>query len=118
MATLLLHHILIAQSYEGFHVGCMYDEPLRHFLDTDERRFGGFGRLTPNSSHPIFNAKDSRPHSVKVYLPSSTCAVYVRESVFVDREALRNAVPVSPRRHHCTLEWYSGGRSKDSFKAA
>ncbi|KAL8426332.1 hypothetical protein ACSSS7_008161 [Eimeria intestinalis] len=67
-------------SYEGYHVGCMYSEPLRLFLDSDERRFGGFGRLTPRTQHPVSSAKDSRPHSVKIYLPSSTCAVLTMQA--------------------------------------
>lgn len=82
------------QSYEGFHVGCMYNEPMRLFLDSDEKRFGGFGRLTPRTQHPATEAKDSRPHSVRVYLPSSTCAVYVRESVYCEKQPVIDATPV------------------------
>ncbi|CDJ53637.1 glycan synthetase, putative [Eimeria brunetti] len=77
-------------SYEGFHVGCMYNEPMRLFLDSDERRFGGFGRLIPKTQHPVTEAKDSRPHSVRIYLPSSTCAVYVRESLYCRKKDMTN----------------------------
>lgn len=72
----------------------MYNEPMRLFFDSDERRFGGFGRLTPRTQHPAAEAKDSRPHSVKIYLPSSTCAVYVRESVFSEKQGLTTATSV------------------------
>ncbi|KAL8433936.1 hypothetical protein Efla_001838 [Eimeria flavescens] len=81
-------------SYEGYHVGCMHSEPLRLFFDSDELRFGGFGRLKPRTQHPVSEGKDSRPHSVRIYLPSSTCAVYVSESVYNDKQALVNAMPV------------------------
>ncbi|CBZ49936.1 hypothetical protein NCLIV_004200 [Neospora caninum Liverpool] len=71
------------QSYEGFHTGCMYSGPeMRLLFDTDEERFGGFGRLTAKSLHPILPGKDSRPHSVKLYLPSRTAAVYVSSQLF------------------------------------
>ena len=84
------------QSYEGFHVGCMYNEPMRLFLDSDERRFGGFGRLAPRTQHPATEAKDRRPHSVRIYLPSSTCAVYVRESVYCEKQPFIVATSVGP----------------------
>ncbi|OEH80133.1 lps glycosyltransferase of possible cyanobacterial [Cyclospora cayetanensis] len=80
-------------SYEGFQVGCMYSEPMRLFLDSDEARFGGFGRLTPRTQHPATEARDSRPHSVKIYLPSSTCAVYVRESIYEEKRGIIMATP-------------------------
>ena len=72
----------------------MYNEPLRLFFDTDEKRFGGFGRLMPRTQHPVTGAKDSRPHSVKIYLPSSTCAVYVRDSIYNEKQGMITATPV------------------------
>ncbi|EPR57846.1 glycosyltransferase [Toxoplasma gondii GT1] len=84
------------QSYEGFHTGCMYSGPEMQLLfDTDEERFGGFGRLTARSLHPVLSGKDSRPHSVKLYLPSRTGAVYVSSHLFDQRYAARwDADPV------------------------
>ncbi|PFH31917.1 glycosyltransferase [Besnoitia besnoiti] len=84
------------QSYEGFHTGCMYSGPtMRLLFDTDEERFGGFGRLTAKSLHPILQGKDNRPHSVKLYLPSRTAAVYVSEQLFEEKYAQKwNADPI------------------------
>ncbi|CDI76521.1 glycan synthetase, putative [Eimeria praecox] len=98
-------------SYEGFHVGCMYNEPMRLFLDSDESRFGGFGRLTPRTQHPATEAKDSRPHSVRIYLPSSTCAVYVRESVYSEKQPVIEATPVLSMESEAYVDYRNVDRS-------
>ncbi|KAL8275236.1 hypothetical protein Esti_000820 [Eimeria stiedai] len=98
-------------SYEGYHVGCMYSEPLRLFFDSDEQRFGGFGRLTPLTQHPVSSPKDSRPHSVKVYLPSSTCAVYVQESTLNAKQGLIAATPVLTMHAEAYVEYRNIDRS-------
>lgn len=89
------------QSYEGYHTGCMYSGPMmRLVFDTDETRFGGFGRLTASSLHPVLAEKDNRPHSVKLYLPSRTGAVYVSDTFYQERyESKCKADPVSVHCH-------------------
>ncbi|XP_026190049.1 uncharacterized protein LOC34619934 [Cyclospora cayetanensis] len=96
-------------SYEGFQVGCMYSEPMRLFLDSDEARFGGFGRLTPRTQHPATEARDSRPHSVKIYLPSSTCAVYVRESIYEEKRGIIMATPILSLNMEAYVEYRKEG---------
>eukprot|EP00931_Biecheleriopsis_adriatica_P037100 TRINITY_DN2129_c0_g1_i1.p1 TRINITY_DN2129_c0_g1~~TRINITY_DN2129_c0_g1_i1.p1 ORF type:complete len:813 (-),score=199.50 TRINITY_DN2129_c0_g1_i1:286-2724(-) len=69
-------------SYEGYQLGSQFNEPMRCVLDTDEGRFGGYHRLDYGHSNafPVMNAHQNRNHSVKLYLPSRTAQVLIRES--------------------------------------
>mmetsp|Transcript_78474 Transcript_78474/g.202083 ORF Transcript_78474/g.202083 Transcript_78474/m.202083 type:complete len:1723 (+) Transcript_78474:46-5214(+) len=69
------------QSFEGYGVGTKWGEPMRCVLDTDEGRFGGHHRLDYGHSNafPAGGGSHSRPHSVKLYLPSRTAQVLVPE---------------------------------------
>lgn len=62
------------QSFEGYQIGHSLGSDLRVIIDTDDVKFGGFGRLT--SGHhvpfPTLEAFDNRQFSVKLYLPSRT----------------------------------------------
>ncbi|CAJ1334735.1 unnamed protein product [Effrenium voratum] len=70
-------------SYEGYQIGTHCDEPMRCVLDTDEGRFGGHMRLDYGHGNPFpaLGGIDSRPHSVKLYMPARTAQVLCRESM-------------------------------------
>eukprot|EP00897_Mesotaenium_endlicherianum_P007732 jgi/Mesen1/6988/ME000364S06162 len=66
-----------SNSYTDYRVGCLKPGKYQMVLDSDERAFGGFGRLDPNAT--FFTQEgyhDSRPHSFMVYTPSRTAVVY------------------------------------------
>merc|ERR1719204_1080549 len=68
-------------SYTDYQIGMGFNEPMRCVLDSDEGRFGGQSRLEhghANAFFPLHGAQD-RPHSVKMYLPSRTCQVLVKD---------------------------------------
>merc|ERR1712224_171606 len=82
-------------SYTDYLIGHQHNEPLRIVLDTDEGWFGGFQRLEygHGNSFPPGQGTDNRYHSSKIYAPSRTAQVLVRESllqggitVLVDKE--------------------------------
>lgn len=68
------------RSYVGFPIGTIIDSAkgFRCLLDSDETRFGGYGRLddSPHNTFPIVEEpQDGRNKSIKVYLPSMSCLV-------------------------------------------
>eukprot|EP00971_Amphidinium_carterae_P269011 5336876-Amphidinium_carterae.1 len=78
---------------------------MRCVLDSDEGRFGGHMRLEHGHSNPFQpqEAAQGRNHSVKMYLPSRTAQVLVRESLLqggitlnVDQTLLTQYMLVSP----------------------
>jgi 1,4-alpha-glucan branching enzyme len=65
------------KSFTDYRVGCIKPGEYRVVLDSDERQFGGFGRIDPSST--FFSQEgwyDDRPHSFQVYSPSRTAVVY------------------------------------------
>lgn len=70
-------------SYDGYQLGCCWNEPMRTILDTDEGRFGGHQRLEYGHGNPFppMHGAHSRNHSVKMYLPARTAQVLVRDSL-------------------------------------
>lgn len=71
------------QSFSDYQIGLGWNEPMRCVLDSDEGRFGGHMRLEygHSNSFPPLHGVDSRPHSVKLYLPARTAQVLVKESL-------------------------------------
>jgi len=72
-----------SDSHTDYRVGHTWNEGLRVVLDTDEERFGGFKRLEygHQNSLPPLDGWDNRYHSVKLYAPSRTAQVLVRDSL-------------------------------------
>lgn len=70
-------------SYDGYQLGCCWNEPMRTILDTDEGRFGGHQRLEYGHGNPFppGHGAHNRNHSVKMYLPARTAQVLVRDSL-------------------------------------
>jgi ADP-glucose type glycogen/starch synthase len=70
-------------SYTDYRVGHSWNEGLRIVLDTDEERFGGFKRLQYGHENtlPCLDGWDGQYHSTKLYVPSRTAQVLVRESL-------------------------------------
>ncbi|CAK9860132.1 unnamed protein product [Sphagnum jensenii] len=65
------------KSFTDYRVGCIKPGEYRVVLDSDERQFGGFGRIDHSST--FFSQEgwyDDRPHSFQVYSPSRTAVVY------------------------------------------
>eukprot|EP00735_Rhodelphis_limneticus_P011388 TRINITY_DN4478_c0_g1::TRINITY_DN4478_c0_g1_i1::g.7249::m.7249 TRINITY_DN4478_c0_g1::TRINITY_DN4478_c0_g1_i1::g.7249 ORF type:complete len:706 (+),score=157.58,sp/Q96VA4/GLGB_ASPOR/58.63/0.0,Alpha-amylase_C/PF02806.13/6.9e+03,Alpha-amylase_C/PF02806.13/3.6e-23,Alpha-amylase/PF00128.19/9.9e-17,Alpha-amylase/PF00128.19/2.3,CBM_48/PF02922.13/1e-14 TRINITY_DN4478_c0_g1_i1:64-2118(+) len=52
-------------------------------LDSDDRKFGGFGRNDPNTVYRAYSDQpwDDRGASMQVYLPCRSCLVYAQTSV-------------------------------------
>ncbi|XP_024527573.1 1,4-alpha-glucan-branching enzyme 2-2, chloroplastic/amyloplastic [Selaginella moellendorffii] len=76
------------KSYTDYRVGCLKPGNYKVVLDTDERLFGGFGRLDHSAVfHTNEGWYDDRPQSFQVYSPCRTAVVYapvVPESQSVD----------------------------------
>eukprot|EP00249_Psilotum_nudum_P019294 c27182_g1_i1 orf=709-3138(+) len=69
-----------SKSYTNYRVGCLKPGTYKIVLDSDERRFGGFGRIDHNSC--FFTSEglyDNRPCSFMVYAPSRTAVVYAQD---------------------------------------
>lgn len=68
-------------SYTDYQIGLSWNEPMITVLDSDEARFGGHCRLEHGHAHAFqpLGGFDGRPHSVKMYLPSRTVQVLVKE---------------------------------------
>lgn len=81
-ALLFVFNFHPTKSFEGYQLGCGFDEPMRVVLDTDEGRFGGHCRLEygHGNSFPLMSSAHSRAHSLKMYLPARTAQVLVKES--------------------------------------
>jgi len=86
-------------SYNDYGIGLSWNEPMRCVLDSDEARFGGQCRLEYGHANPFppMHGNHGRPHSVKMYLPSRTVQVLVKDrhtqggvKVFVAPEYLAN----------------------------
>jgi len=71
------------QSFSDYQIGLSWNEPMRCVLDSDEGRFGGHTRLEygHTNSFPPLHGVDNRPHSIKLYLPSRTAQVLVKDSL-------------------------------------
>ncbi|KAG0488983.1 hypothetical protein HPP92_007794 [Vanilla planifolia] len=66
-----------SNSYFGYRIGCFKPGKYKVVLNSDDKRFGGFGRIDP--SVDCFSAEgthNNRPHSLLVYAPSRTAVVY------------------------------------------
>nr|ANC33494.1 SBE [Colocasia esculenta] len=64
-------------SYFDYRVGCAKPGKYKVVLDSDDKLFGGFGRI--DAAAEYFTAEgwhDNRPRSFLVYAPSRTCSVY------------------------------------------
>jgi len=72
-----------SNSYTDYAIGMGWNEPMRCVLDSDEGRFGGQCRLEHGHAHafPPQHGAHGRPHSVKMYLPSRTVQVLVKDSM-------------------------------------
>lgn len=83
-----------AKSYEGYCVGHSLGAELTLLLDTDDERFGGFGRLAQGYGVPFPNLERThgRTGSVKLYIPSRTGLILTT----VDKAAELKTDPV-----HC-----------------
>jgi len=70
-------------SYTDFRVGHTWNEGMRIVLDSDEGRVGGHKRLEHGhlNSFPVLDGWDNRYHSCKLYAPSRTVQVLVRDSL-------------------------------------
>lgn len=70
-------------SYTDYLIGHQHNEALKIALDTDEGWFGGHMRLEWGHANgfPPLEGHDGRFHSSKVYCPSRTAQVLVRESL-------------------------------------
>lgn len=66
------------KSYTGYRVATPWPAPdYRIILDTDQARFGGFGRISGECRHASFETEHAgRKHSFEVYIPSRTAAIY------------------------------------------
>ncbi|KAH9329540.1 hypothetical protein KI387_001648 [Taxus chinensis] len=65
------------KSYTDYRVGCLKPGKYKVVLDSDEKEFGGFGRIDHNAT--FYTAEgwfDDRPHSFLVYSPCRTVVVY------------------------------------------
>ncbi|XP_028549944.1 1,4-alpha-glucan-branching enzyme 1, chloroplastic/amyloplastic [Dendrobium catenatum] len=66
-----------SNSYFGYRVGCLKPGKYKVVLDSDDKLFGGFGRINPSAEYFSTEGKyDNRPHSFQVYAPSRTAVVY------------------------------------------
>eukprot|EP00928_Gymnodinium_smaydae_P040898 TRINITY_DN276_c0_g2_i1.p1 TRINITY_DN276_c0_g2~~TRINITY_DN276_c0_g2_i1.p1 ORF type:complete len:1466 (+),score=392.54 TRINITY_DN276_c0_g2_i1:181-4398(+) len=68
-------------SYTDYQIGLTWKEPMLTVLDSDEGRFGGHMRLEhghANAFQPLGSCH-GRPNSIKMYLPSRTAQVLVKE---------------------------------------
>lgn len=108
-------------SYEGYQLGSQCDEPMRCILDTDEGRFGGHMRLDYGHANafPALNAHQNRNHSVKMYLPSRTAQVLVRESalqggvrIWLDKTFLDSKNLASSKGMKLALEVWKDGKKE------
>eukprot|EP00252_Welwitschia_mirabilis_P006854 TRINITY_DN1776_c0_g1_i2.p1 TRINITY_DN1776_c0_g1~~TRINITY_DN1776_c0_g1_i2.p1 ORF type:complete len:853 (-),score=190.68 TRINITY_DN1776_c0_g1_i2:471-3029(-) len=78
-----------SKSFTDYRVGCLKPGKYKVVLDSDEKVFGGFGRIDHNAD--FFSSEgwyDDRPHSFLVYAPCRTAIVYGlyndREERFID----------------------------------
>ncbi|XP_051131607.1 1,4-alpha-glucan-branching enzyme 2-2, chloroplastic/amyloplastic-like [Andrographis paniculata] len=65
------------KSYTGYRVGCLKPGKYKVVLDSDDRKFGGFGRISHEAEH--FTSEglyDGRPRSFMIYTPCRTAVVY------------------------------------------
>ncbi|OAY64393.1 1,4-alpha-glucan-branching enzyme 1, chloroplastic/amyloplastic [Ananas comosus] len=66
-----------SNSYFDYRVGCLKPGKYKVVLDSDDKLFGGFGRIDHNADY--FSSEgtyDNRPRSFSVYAPSRTAVVY------------------------------------------
>ncbi|XP_058107902.1 1,4-alpha-glucan-branching enzyme 2-2, chloroplastic/amyloplastic isoform X1 [Magnolia sinica] len=64
-------------SFTDYRVGCLKPGKYKVVLDSDDKLFGGFGRLDPSAEY--FSTEgwyDNRPHSLLIYAPCRTAVVY------------------------------------------
>ncbi|KAK1323416.1 hypothetical protein QJS10_CPA02g00640 [Acorus calamus] len=67
-------------SYLDYRVGCLKPGKYKVVLDSDDKLFGGFGRLDPAAEYFTTDGYyDNRPRSFQVYTPSRTAVVYALE---------------------------------------
>ncbi|CAM8931061.1 unnamed protein product [Rhodiola kirilowii] len=65
------------KSYSDYRVGCLKPGKYKVVLDSDDPKFGGFGRISPTADYFTVETKhDGRPRSFRVYAPCRTAVVY------------------------------------------
>lgn len=108
-------------SYDGYQLGCCWNEPMRTVLDTDEGRFGGHQRLEYGHANPFppMHGMHSRNHTVKLYVPSRTAQVLVRDSlvqggvkIYVDASFLEANCLDSPAGMQIALQVSKDGKEE------
>eukprot|EP00435_Cladocopium_sp_Y103_P027985 s1166_g6.t4 len=78
-------------SYDGYQLGCCWNEPMRTILDTDEGRFGGHQRLEYGHGNPFppMHGAHSRNHSVRAVMAARGMGI---KSTKMDWDA-QNRIP-------------------------
>ncbi|KAL7137419.1 hypothetical protein ABFS83_10G091000 [Erythranthe nasuta] len=82
-----------SKSYSDYRVGCLKPGKYKVALDSDDKLFGGFGRISHEAEYFTTEGwQDDRPRSFYIYAPSRTAVVYALTEV----EAETIDVQVSP----------------------
>ncbi|KAL8526296.1 hypothetical protein ACS0TY_015495 [Phlomoides rotata] len=64
-------------SYSDYRIGCFKPGKYKVVLDSDDPRFGGFSRISPDAEYFTSEERhDDRPCSFLIYAPSRTAVVY------------------------------------------